>query len=64
MLKMMWLIVVVLDSLNVDSFSLAKEKEIQNKIRETQAKLSGGGGSKPKITKSKLGNCTMKSNGI
>ena len=30
------------------------EKEIQNKIRETQAKLSGGGGSKPKITKSKL----------
>lgn len=30
------------------------EKEIQNKIKETQAKLSGGGGSKPKITKSKL----------
>ncbi len=30
------------------------EKEIQNKIRETQAKLSGGGGSKGKITKSKL----------
>ncbi len=31
------------------------EKEIQNKIRETQAKLSGGGGgSKAKITKSKL----------
>ena len=30
------------------------EKEIQNKIRETQAKLSGGGGNKPKITKSKL----------
>ncbi len=29
-------------------------KEIQNKIRETQAKLSGGGGSKAKITKSKL----------
>jgi translation initiation factor IF-2 len=30
------------------------EKEIQNKIRETQAKLSGGGGSKAKITKSKM----------
>lgn len=30
------------------------EKEIQNKIKETQAKLSGGGGSKAKITKSKL----------
>ncbi len=30
------------------------EKEIQNKIKETQAKLSGGGGSKPKVTKSKL----------
>ena len=30
------------------------EKEIQNKIRETQAKLTGGGGSKAKITKSKL----------
>ena len=30
------------------------EKEIQNKIKETQAKLSGGGGSKPKITKSKM----------
>jgi translation initiation factor IF-2 len=30
------------------------EKEIQNKIKETQAKLSGGGGTKPKITKSKL----------
>jgi len=30
------------------------EKEIQNKIRETQAKLIGGGGSKAKITKSKL----------
>ena len=29
-------------------------KEIQNKIKETQAKLSGGGGSKAKITKSKL----------
>lgn len=30
------------------------EKEIQNKIKETQAKLSGGGGSKAKITKSKM----------
>jgi len=30
------------------------EKEIQKKIKETQAKLSGGGGSKAKITKSKL----------
>jgi translation initiation factor IF-2 len=30
------------------------EKEIQNKIKETQAKLSGGGGSKAKVTKSKL----------
>jgi len=30
------------------------EKEIQNKIKETQAKLSGSGGSKAKITKSKL----------
>ena len=30
------------------------KKEIQNKIKETQAKLSGGGGSRGKITKSKL----------